>query len=91
MLKTTALNNHATVTTSEHLAWNDRVLEGLTAIGRITISVLRINEPMRVRHRLLLIEPGVFPPLFAPEKNVANQMPGERSDVSRPIPRATPR
>ena len=47
---------------SEHFAWNEGSLAGLTAIGRTTISVLRINEPLRIRHRLLLIELGVFPP-----------------------------
>jgi len=48
---------------SEHFAWTVGTLEGLTAIGRTTTSVLRINEPLRVRHRSLLIELGVFPPM----------------------------
>ncbi len=58
------LFNPRTQRWSAHFAWNDNdgVMEGLTAIGRTTISVLRINEPLRVRHRLLLIELGVFPP-----------------------------
>jgi hypothetical protein len=47
---------------SEHFAWNGATLEGLTATGRTTIGVLRINEPLRVRHRALLIELEVFPP-----------------------------
>lgn len=47
---------------SDHFAWDEGVLEGLTAVGRTTISALRINEPLRIQHRLLLIELGVFPP-----------------------------
>jgi hypothetical protein len=37
------------------------VLVGRTAVGRTTISVLRINLPDRVRLRRELIEEGVFP------------------------------
>jgi hypothetical protein len=42
--------------------WDGPVLVGMTAIGRATIEVLRINAADRVAHRLLLIEAGVFPP-----------------------------
>jgi hypothetical protein len=45
---------------------NEGTLEGLTAVGRTTISVLRINDPLRIQHRLLLIELGVFPPELPP-------------------------
>jgi hypothetical protein len=44
----------------EHFAWNGGTLEGITAIGRTTIAVLRINDPLRIQHRELLIELGVF-------------------------------
>ena len=47
---------------ADHFNWNGGTLQGRTAIGRTTICVLRINEPLRIRHRLLLIELGVFPP-----------------------------
>ncbi len=47
---------------SDHFAWAEAVLEGLTAVGRTTNSVLRINEPLRIQHRRLLIELDVFPP-----------------------------
>jgi hypothetical protein len=56
------LYNPRTQNWSDHFAWNGATLEGLTATGRTTISVLRINEPLRVRHRALLIELEVFPP-----------------------------
>ena len=45
----------------EHFAWNGGTLEGQTAVGRTTITVLRINDPLRVQHRGLLIELDVFP------------------------------
>jgi hypothetical protein len=45
---------------AEHFTWNGPVLRGLTAEGRTTIDVLRINLPERVEHRRLLQELGVF-------------------------------
>ena len=39
---------------SEHFVWVGPVLVGLTAIGRTTIEVLRINLAERVTHRRLL-------------------------------------
>jgi hypothetical protein len=44
-----------------HFAWDGPVLQVLTAIGRTTIDVLRINLPERVEHRRLLLELDVFP------------------------------
>jgi hypothetical protein len=38
------------------------MLQGRTAIGRVTIAVLNINAPLRVALRASLIEQGVFPP-----------------------------
>jgi hypothetical protein len=46
---------------SEHFVWNGPALRALTAIGRVTLYVLDINDPVRVEHRRLLIEEGVFP------------------------------
>ena len=45
---------------AEHFAWDGPLLDGLTAIGRTTIEVLRVNLPGRVEHRRLLIEAGCF-------------------------------
>src|SRR5262249_26704635 len=47
---------------TEHFYWDGPNLIGLTAIGRTTVEVLRINHPERVRLRRLLIGLGVFPP-----------------------------
>lgn len=46
---------------SEHFHWNGPTVCGLTAIGRVTLYVLDINDPVRIEHRRLLIEEGVFP------------------------------
>ena len=46
----------------EHFAWQGAVLIGLTAIGRTTIQVLAINDPVAVEARPILIEEGRFPP-----------------------------
>lgn len=45
----------------DHFRWNGPELDGLTAIGRTTIDVLRINHPDAVAVRASLIEEGVFP------------------------------
>jgi hypothetical protein len=44
-----------------HFVWNGPVLFGLTTIGRTTVMVLNINQPIRVRARAALIAEGVFP------------------------------
>jgi len=61
-----SLFNPRTQRWSDHFAWNKGILEGLTAIGRATIRVLRINDSLRIHHRLLLMELGVFPPELPP-------------------------
>ena len=47
---------------AEHFAWSGAGLDGLTPVGRATISVLAINEPLYLAVRAALIEEGVFPP-----------------------------
>ena len=47
---------------SRHFRWEGAVLIGCTPIGRVTVNVLRINDPIRVEVRGELIEEGVFPP-----------------------------
>ncbi len=44
-----------------HFYWDGPYLIGRTAIGRTTIEVLLINLDLRVAHRQLLIEAGVWP------------------------------
>lgn len=46
----------------EHFRWEGPTLIGLTTIGRVTIDVLEINNPVRVQFREQLIIEGVFPP-----------------------------
>lgn len=45
---------------NEHFSWSGPLLLGLTAVGRTTIDVLRINLDERVSHRQLLIRAGLF-------------------------------
>lgn len=47
---------------SRHFLWDGPVLTGLTARGRATIRVLKINWEHRVEFRRELIEEGSFPP-----------------------------
>jgi len=44
-----------------HFRWKGARLVGLTASGRATIDVLRINEPERIDLRQLLVLAGLFP------------------------------
>ncbi len=45
-----------------HFRWDGPYLVGRTAIGRVTIQVLAMNDPLRITLRELLIAEGVFPP-----------------------------
>lgn len=47
---------------SRHFRWEGPQLLGRTAIGRVTVAMLRINDPFRVELRAGLIDEGVFPP-----------------------------
>ena len=47
---------------TRHFYWQGAYLIGRTPIGRVTVAVLRINDPFRVELREMLIEEGVFPP-----------------------------
>jgi hypothetical protein len=46
---------------AKHFQWRGPLLLGRTAIGRVTIEVMRINLPDRVAHRRMLINAGLFP------------------------------
>ena len=46
---------------ARHFRWRGAYLIGRTAIGRVTIAVLKINDPLRVELRQNLIDEGVFP------------------------------
>jgi hypothetical protein len=47
---------------SFHFAWDGPYIRGRTTIGRVTVAVLAMNDPIRVALREELIEEGVFPP-----------------------------
>jgi len=47
---------------AKHFRWQGAYLIGLTPVGRVTVAVLRINEPFRVELREELIIEGVFAP-----------------------------
>lgn len=44
-----------------HFRWNGPLLVGRTPIGRVTIHVLALNDPLRVALRQELIDEGLFP------------------------------
>jgi 5-methylcytosine-specific restriction endonuclease McrA len=48
---------------SRHFRWHGRFLLGKTAMGRVTIAILNINDSLRVELRKGLIEEGLFPPV----------------------------
>ena len=58
----TALYNPRRHKWARHFAWRNAYLTGRTPIGRVTVAVLRINDPFRVELRETLIDEGVFPP-----------------------------
>ena len=46
---------------SEHFAWEGGVMRPKTAIGRVTVTLLKINLPARVDVRRELMAAGLFP------------------------------
>jgi hypothetical protein len=47
---------------ARHFRWEGPILIGRTAIGRVTIAILKINDSLRVELRQGLIDEGLFPP-----------------------------
>ena len=45
---------------SDHFRLDEARFEPLTAKGRVTVRLLQLNHPNRVRERALLIEAGLF-------------------------------
>src|SRR5262245_49425637 len=45
-----------------HFRWHGPILVGKTAIGRVTVAVLAMNDPAVLDVRRALIEEGLFPP-----------------------------
>jgi HNH endonuclease len=44
-----------------HFRFNGALIEGITSSGRATVTLLHMNDPERVAHRLGLIEIGHYP------------------------------
>jgi hypothetical protein len=61
--KITPLYNPRRHKWAKHFRWQGAHLIGRTAIGRVTVALLRINDEYRVELREGLIEEGVFPPV----------------------------
>jgi hypothetical protein len=48
---------------TKHFRWEGLYLIGRTAIARVTIALLHMNDDIRVELREGLIAEGVFPPI----------------------------
>lgn len=46
----------------DHFRLDGAVIAPLTATGRVTVFVLKLNAPMRVQARQILIDEGCYPP-----------------------------
>jgi len=44
----------------DHFRWNGPLIEGLSPVGRATVSVLALNDGKRMRLRLQLLEKGLL-------------------------------
>jgi hypothetical protein len=60
-LKLTPLFNPRRHKCSRHFRWEGANLVGRTAIGRVTVELLRINDPFRVEFREELMAEGLYP------------------------------
>jgi len=60
--KLTGLFNPRRHTWSRHFRWDGPRIIGRTPIGRVTVEVLKLNDPEAVMIRAELIDEGVFPP-----------------------------
>jgi hypothetical protein len=45
---------------SVHFVWDEARIEPLTAEGRVTVKILRLNDADRIAERQLLIDTGLF-------------------------------
>jgi hypothetical protein len=60
--KLTPLFNPRRHAWTRHFRWSGAYLVGRTAVGRVTVALLNINDPLRVELREGLIDEGCFPP-----------------------------
>ena len=59
-----SLFNPRTQTWSAHFTWSEDGIRIIpkTAVGRMTVDVLSLNDELRVRSRALWVEAGYHPP-----------------------------
>jgi hypothetical protein len=57
----TPLFNPRTQVWIEHSRFNGPIIEPLTAIGRVTVFLLRLNIPLRIAGRESLMREGLYP------------------------------
>ncbi len=57
----TTLFNPRTDDWQAHFRLNGSLIEPLTAQGRVTVFLLRLNDPDRISERDLLLQLGVYP------------------------------
>lgn len=50
--KTDAVFNPRTDVWSDHFEWDGPIIQPLTPEGRVTVKILRLNDPERVAERL---------------------------------------
>ena len=60
--KLTPLFNPRRQKWSRHFRWEGAYLVGRTPKGRVTVELLKINDPFRIELREELITEGLFPP-----------------------------
>ena len=59
-MRLVALFNPRSQAWDRHFRWRGPYLVGKTAVGRVTIRVLAINDPLRVAVRAALMDDGLF-------------------------------
>lgn len=62
----TRLFNPRTDSWDEHFTWSAHIVVGRTAVGRTTVRVLAMNEPVIRAVRAALLAEGAFPPITPP-------------------------
>lgn len=45
----------------DHFSLNQAEIQPLTAVGRVTVNILKFNHPDRIKEREILISLGIYP------------------------------
>ncbi|MBI1880064.1 MAG: HNH endonuclease [Chloroflexi bacterium] len=57
----TPLFNPRTQIWDEHFSLEQASIQPITSVGRVTVQILKLNHPDRIRVRQVLIEAGTYP------------------------------